>query len=275
MKRVFFAALLLGAGLSATAGSGPYFDSYTHHMEVGEWELEAGADAVRTREGSWEYGQQLELEHGFSEHWGGSVYAVGGRTTEGDWQFDGYKVEVRFRPWTRNAFFIPAFYLEYEQFHHEELYKDAVVGEVERGRAGPSGTEHEAEARLIFSRDFDWGNLVLNLVGERSLDGGRTAFGYTGGFFLKGPSTGLQGSRAFDPDMDGDSHVLFGAEVFGGIGEEGSVGLDWGRHESYLQPFLAVPVSGRLVVKGAYALGLTSRSEDRVRILISIRLGRA
>jgi hypothetical protein len=275
MKRTLVTAgILVVLGLPAAAGSGPYFNTYTHHMETGEWELEAGADAVKTVEGPWEYGQQIELEHGFNEHWAGALYLLGSRSSEARWQVDGYKIETRFRPWTGNAFFRPAFYLEYEQFPHEEVYKDAFTGNAEHGEAGPFRTEHEAEARLIFSRDFDWGNLVVNLVAERSLDGGRTAFGYTGGFFLKGPSSGQEGSAAFDPDMDGDSHLLYGLELFGGLGEEGDLGLHSGRQEHYAQPFVALPLSDRLVLKAGWALGLTKVSEDRIRAVLVVRIGR-
>ncbi len=276
MRRTFaLAALFCCLGVGAIAGSGPYFNTYTHHMEAGEWELELGADAVRTVEGSWEYGQQVELEHGFNPHVAGSLYILGGRTAEGLWQLDGYKVEGRFRPWTQNLFFVPTFYLEYEQFHHEELYRDSATGNADHGEGGPSRTEHEAEARLIFSQDYDWGNLALDLVGERSLDGGRTDFGYTGGFFLKGPSSGMEGPAAFDPDGDGDSHLLYGAEFYGGLGTEGDFGLAQHRQEHYLQPFVALPVSPRTTLKLAYAVGLTRQSEDRLRAVLVIHLGKA
>jgi len=271
--KMTFAALFMAAGCAVMAGSGPYFDSYTHHMEVGEWELEIGADAVQTIEGSWEYGQQIEMEHGFNEHWAGSLYVVGGRTGDNQWELDGYKVEARFRPWTRNFFFIPTFYLEYEQFHHEELYRDSVEGNAEHEEASRT-TEHEAEARLIFSQDFDWGNVVLNIVGERSLDGGRTAIGYTAGFFIKGPSSGIAGAADFDPDQDGDSHVLFGAEAFGGLGQEGDLGPQSHLQEDYIQPFLALPLSKRVVLKSAVAVGLTRPSENRFRLIFVVRLGK-
>lgn len=275
MRRIaVLAVLFLCLGLKAVAGSGPYFNTYTHHMEVGEWELELGADAVRTLEGPWEYGQQIELEHGFNPHLAGSLYVLGGRTADGLWQLDGYKVETRFRPCTENLFFVPTFYLEYEQFHHEELYRDAAVGNAAHADEGPHRTEHEAEARIILSQDFEWGNLALDLIGERSLDGGTVEFGYTGGFFLKGPSSGLEGSAAFDPDGDGDSHLLYGAEIFGGVGTEGDFGFAQHRQEHYLQPFVALPVTGRLTVKVAYAVGLTRESEDRVRAVLVVRLGK-
>jgi hypothetical protein len=275
MRRAILAACFLSVlGLPSKAGSGPYFNTYTHHMEAGEWELEVGTDAVKTVEGPWEYGQQIELEHGFNEHWAGSLYVLGSRNSDAHWQMDGYKIEARFRPWTVDSFVVPTFYLEYEQFHHEEVYKDAFTGNAEHKEAGLFRTEHEAEARLIFSRDFDWGNLVVNLVAERSLDGGRTAFGYTGGFFVKGPSSGYEGSASLDPDMDGDSHLLFGAEVFGGLGEEGDFGLRASRQEHYAQPFVALPLSDRLVLKVGWALALTKSSEDRIRAVLAVRIGR-
>lgn len=275
MRRVVLvAAPMLALGICAVAGSGPYFNTYTHHMDAGEWELEVGADAVRTLDGPWEYGQQIELEHGFNEHWAASLYLLGSRNAEARWRLDGYKIETRFRPWTGNAFFTPSFYLEYEQFHHEEVYQNAVTGNAERGGSGPFSTEHEAEARLIFSRDFDWGNAVVNLVAERSVDGGRTAFGYTGGFFLKGPSSGEEGAASYDPDMDGDAHLLYGVEFFGGLGQEGDVGLRPSRQEHYAQPFVALPLSDRLVLKAGWAVGLTASSEDRLRVVLVVRLGR-
>ena len=60
------------------------------------------------------------------------------------WRVDGYKLETRYRPWTQNYFFVPTFYLEYEQFHHHEVYRNAVAGNVEEGgEVEAFRTEHE------------------------------------------------------------------------------------------------------------------------------------
>ncbi len=273
--RLVFAALLLLAGVASSAGSGPYFDTYTHHMEEGEWELEFGLDAVKPPGEPWVYGQAIELEHGFNPHVASSLYLLGTWAPSGGGRVDGYKFETRFRPWTRGGFFVPVFYLEYEQFHHPETYRNAVVGNAGEEEPEAFRTEHEAEGRLIFSQDFDWGNLALNLVAERSLDGGRTEFGYAGGFFIKGAASGKEGSAAFDPDMDGDSHLLYGLEFFGGLGEEGDFGLMGNRQEHYVQPFVAIPLSARLVLKAGVAVGLTRESETRVRSVLVVRLGRS
>ncbi|MGA9752021.1 MAG: hypothetical protein WBS54_09550 [Acidobacteriota bacterium] len=272
--RLALVILLLGIGAAAFA-DGPYFDTYTHHMEVGEWELEAGVDAVRSTDGPWAYGQSLELEHGFNAHFCGSVYLLGAEVPGTGWRLDGFKLESRVRPWTDNSFFVPTLYVEYEQFSHEETYQDAAVGNRDEGGGGPFRTEHSAEFRLIFSQDFGWGNAALNLVGERSLDGGRAAFGYTGGVYFLGPSSGRPGAGAYDLDRDGDSHYLFGFELFGGLGEEGNFGLKPSRQEHYIEPLVAVPLTARVALKVGVAFGLTRRSEDRVRVLLSIHLGRS
>lgn len=282
-KRLGIGALMLGAGLSVFAGSGPYFNTYTHHMEAGEWELEIASDQVRYPVGTSANGQALELGHGFSEHLSAALSILGTKEPSEAWRLDGYRVEGRFRPWVLQSFWVPAFYLEYEQFHHPETYRNAAVGNAEVGEAGLSfRTEHEAEARLIFSRDFDWGNMAVNLIGERSMDGGRTAFGYTAAFFLKGPSSRTDGAAsfdpdgaaAFDPDGDGDSHLLYGLEVFGGLGEEGDFGLRRSGQEHYAEPFVCFPLSKRLTLKTGVAIGLTRQSEDRVRAVLVVRLGK-
>lgn len=275
MKRTLFASLLFGAGVSVMAGSGPYFNTYTHHMEVGEWELEVGVDAVRAPEGGWTYGQAVELEHGFSEHFAASLYLLGTWDPGSAATLDGYKLETRYRPWTKNCFWVPTFYLEYEQFHHPETYRDAAVGFAETGGDDePFHTEHELEARLILSQDYSWGNLALNLVAEKPMNGEPVAFGYTGGFFIKGPSSGVEGTAAFDPDGDGDSHFLFGMEFFGNLGTSGDFGLYPRRQEHYAEPFAAFPLSARVTLKTGWAIGLTSQSEDRVRAVVVVRLGR-
>jgi len=265
---------MLGVGLSVLAGSGPYFNTYTHHMEVGEWELEAGVDAVRAPEGGWAYGQAIELEHGFTPRFAASLYLLGSWQPGSPARLDGYKMETRFRPWVVNAFWVPTLYLEYEQFHHPEVYRDAAVGFAEAGSdKNAFRTEHEIEARLIFSRDFDWGNLTLNLVAEKNLNGEAVAFGYTAGFFIKGPSTGLEGAAAFDPDGDGDSHLLYGVEFYGNLGASGDFGLRRSGQEQYAEPFIALPLSSRLTLKAGAAVGLNRVSEDRVRMLLVVRLG--
>lgn len=277
MRRFFFTTvvlgLVLGAAPSLRAGNGPYFNTYTHHMEQGEWELEVGTDAVRPPEGPWMYGQLLELEHGFSPHWASALYLLGSFAPGEAGRVDGYKAHVRYRPVAENRFFLPTFYLEYEQFHHEPVYRQAVTGLLEEESEEGFSTEREMEARLIFSQDWPWGNGAFDLVAEKNLDGGRWEFGYTAGLAFKGPARLIPGAAALDPDGDGDSHVLFGLEAFGGLGEEGRFGPG-GRRAHYLQPFVAVPLTARLAVKGAYAFGLTSGTEDRVRVLLSVRLQR-
>lgn len=275
MRRAWLGiACVVGFSLSATAGGGPYFNTYTHHMEVGEWELEVGADAVREPRGGWAYGQAVELEHGFNSHFAASVYLLGSWQPGVPARLDGYKLETRFRPWVVNSFWVPTFYLEYEQFHHPEVYRDAAVGFAETGpEKGAFKTEHEIEARLIFSRDFTWGNVALNLVAEKNLSGEAVAFGYTGGFYIKGPSTGLEGAAAFDPDGDGDSHVLYGMEVFGNLGASGDFGLRRSGQEQYAEPFIAFPLSKRLTLKTGVGVGLNRVSEDRLRTVLVVRLG--
>ncbi|MFN7940374.1 MAG: hypothetical protein U0X73_02150 [Thermoanaerobaculia bacterium] len=271
--------LVFGLGLltaaTARAGSGPFFDTYSHGMEVGELELELGVDAVRSPRGEWTYGQVAELERGFDPHFASALYLLGTWAPGESPRIDGFKLQGRFRPWLANNFFLPVFYLEYEQFHHPETYRELVVGTLEEEEAGEFATEHELEGRLIFSQDFDWGNLSLDLAAEKNLDGGEIAVGYTVGFFLLGPNRIYSGAAAFDPDGDGDSHLLYGVELFGGLGERGDLGLHAARQEHYLQPFLAVPLSDRLALKAALAIGLTSGSGDLVRALLVVRLGRA
>jgi hypothetical protein len=270
--RSILTILFLVTSLGTMAGSGPYFDTYTHHMEPGEWELEAGIDAVNPPGKPWAWGQVLELEHGFNAHFASSLYLLGSKLPGESWRLDGYQVEGRFRPWTGNHFLWPTFYLEYEQYSHPETYKTAVVGNIEAEGGERYHTEHEAEARLIFSQDGKWGNVALNLVAERSLDGGVTAFGYTAGIYLKGPSLGKSDDRTFDPDGDGDGHLLAGLEIYGGLGDEGRFGLVPHRQEHYLQPFVAFALGRRTSLKLGVALGLTSGSTDAVRALVTIGL---
>lgn len=263
--------LVLGGACPLRAGNGPYFDTYTHHMEEGEWELEIGADAVKPPLGPWEYGQLLEVEHGFSPHWASALYLLGSWEPGEPGRLDGYKAHLRFRPVAENRFFLPTLYLEYEQFHHEPIYRQAVTGLREEEPEEGFSTERETEVRLIFSRDFAWGNGALNLVGEKNLGGGRWEFGYTAGLAFKGPARLIPGAAALDPDGDGDSHVLFGVEFFGGLGEEGALRLR-GSRQHFLQPFVAVPLTARLSVKGAYAFGLSAGTEDRARVVLAVRL---
>ena len=263
------------AGMATMAGSGPYFNTYTQHMEPGQWELEVVTDEVRSPDGGWSNGQAIELEHGFNEHFGGSFYLLGTKAPSEPWRFDGFKVEARFRPWLVKSFWVPTFYLEYEQFHHPETYRDAAVGFAETGGdQRPFKTQHEVEARLIFSQDFEWGNVALDLVAEKNLSGEPVAFGYTAGFYLKGPSAGVEGTGAFDPDGDGDSHFLYGMEVYGNLGASGAFGFWQHRQEHYAEPFAAFPLSRRLTLKTGAAMGLTRQSEDRLRVVLVVHLGK-
>jgi len=94
--RSILTILFLVTSLGTMAGSGPYFDTYTHHMEPGEWELEAGIDAVNPPGKPWAWGQVLELEHGFNAHFASSLYLLGSKLPGESWRLDGYQVEGRF-----------------------------------------------------------------------------------------------------------------------------------------------------------------------------------
>ncbi len=264
------AMLFLAAGIGTLAGSGPYFDTYTHHLEPGTWELEAGVDSVKPPGEPWALGQVLELEHGFNAHFASSLYLLGSKLAGESWRVDGFQVESRFRPWTGNRFFLPTFYLEYEQYAHPETYKTAVVGNLEGEGPERFHTEHEVEARLIFSQDPYWGNLSLNLVAEKSLDGGATAFGYTAGFYVNAYDTGWGAETG--RGEDGDDRVRVGLELYGGLGNDGGFGFAPGRQEHYIQPFVSFPLGFRAALKLGAAFGLTSGASDSIRALVTIEL---
>lgn len=264
--------LLLAAGIGTLAGSGPYFDTYTHHMEPGKWELEAGLDAVNAPGEPWAWGQVLELEHGFNEHFASSLYLLGSKASGKSARVDGFQVESRFRPWTANWFWLPTFYLEYEQYAHSETYRTTVVGNLELEDGERFQTEHEAETRLIFSQDASWGNVALNLIAERSLDGGATAFGYSAGVYIHELPGEATGGGAFDPDHDGDGCVRLGLEMYGGLGSEGGFGLMPRRQEHYIQPVVSFPLGRRTALKLGAAFGLTAASADSLRALVTIEL---
>lgn len=270
------AATLLFAGLStARAASGPYFNTYTHDMEEGEWEVALGADAVLPRNKSASGGFALELEHGFNSKFSAALYLLGTKKAGESPRFDGFKLEGRWRPFERDFFFFPAVYLEYEQFFHEETYRNVVVGnreeEPEGGglEAAPFRSEHEVEARLLFSQDFNSGNVALNLAGEKNLDGGKWGFGYTLGVFLKGPER-IRGG--YDTGRAWDRWLLYGVEAFGGLGESGDIGVHPERQNHYIQPFVSFPLKEGTLLKVAFAKGITSGAEDRLRFYLVFHL---
>lgn len=262
--------LLSGVSLQTPAGSGPYFNTYTHDMEVGEWEFAAGLDYIWPEANPGAAAVALELEHGFSEHFTGALYLLGTREAGASARVDGFKVEGIWRPFLRDSFWIPTFYLEFEHFAHEPSYHDAVVGSRGEGEGeGPFRTENELETRLIFSKDFEKANIALNLIAERNLAGGATEFGYTLGVFLKGPQIG---SKTYDTGRSWDTNLLYGAELLGGLGEEGDFGLHPSRQNHYVQPFLSVPVGTGKLVKFAFSKGLNRDAEDKVRVYLVFHL---
>lgn len=268
---LFLLGLLLLAPVAHHAASGPYFNTYTHNIEEGEWELALGGDYVWPQEGPGASGYAVEVEHGFGSHFMGALYLLGSKGAGESARFDGFKAEGIWNPWGGNRFWTPTFYLEYEHFRHEPTFKTAILGNVEEeeheGEEG--GTEREFEARLIFSKDFSRGNIAINLIAEKNIDGGAVEFGYTAGFFLVGPQVG---SKSFDTGRPWDSHLLYGLEFVGGLGESGDFRLSTKEQKHAFQPFLSFPVGGGNFVKVAYQAAISSQTENKIRVMFVMHL---
>ena len=264
-------ALFFLSPVAPQAASGPYFNTYTHHVEDGEWELAFGADYVWPQEGPGASGYAVEVEHGFGGQFMGALYLLGTKEAGDSARLDGFKVEGLWNPWSVNRFWTPTLYLEYEHFLHEPTYRTAILGSVEEEKpeGEEEGTEKEFEARLIFSKDFSKGNFAVNLIAEKNLHGGAVEFGYTAGVYLIGPQVG---SGSFDTGRPWDSRLLYGFEVVGGLGESGDFRFSAHQQKHAFQPFLSLPVGAGNFVKVAYQAAISSGTENKVRVMLVMHL---
>ena len=255
---------------SATAGNGANFVTYDHHTESqGTTEIKVYNDLGRTQDGERYNAQLLEVERALTDQWIVAAYLELHKASGDDWDFDGFRLETRYRLFDYGTPFNPVLYIEYVNKKEGALFLREAVGRTDGDEEAGEGEhlegnerEHELETKLILGRDisdrlrigFDW-------INEVNLKTGDWAFGYATGLtytvFEKGGESHGQG---FDL-----KEVKLGAELFGGIGDSvKGLTLDGSKTEQYAGINLKGEFANGAMVMVGGAFGLTHDSQDAV-----------
>src|SRR5258708_1072146 len=108
------AGFLLNASLGRAA-EGPFFVTYTHHMqEPGNLELALKNIAGKPDGGNRFVGGAVEFEYGVKGWWTTELYLDGQSTHNDSSLMTGFRWENRFRVLPREHWINPVLYLEYE-----------------------------------------------------------------------------------------------------------------------------------------------------------------
>jgi hypothetical protein len=254
---LFFSLLPLQRSL---AQENPYFVAYDHNLEEpGNLEIETFSNLGTQRQGNNFMSYWLEFEYGATAWWTTEVYLDAQSTFHDSTVFTGYRWENRFRPLKNEHWINPVLYVEYEHINGaDKIYKEIEGHDGEADSAPPNAElrqEHkqEVELKLILSSNYKGWNFTENMLAVKNLSNEPWEFGYAIGvarpLALKGASHRCNFCA---------QHFVAGIEMFGGLGDRYSFGLNHTSH--YVAPAIAWNLPSGWTFKAEPAFGLNDES---------------
>lgn len=227
--RSWSCALLMMLGFvsaPATSAQENYFVTYSHELEEpGNLEIAAKSITGAPRQGNPFVATALEFEYGVNGWWTAELYLDGQTTIHESTVFTGFRLENRIRPLLREHWINPVLYFEFEDLNAADKSLLEVVGhdtnEDFSFRNTRAEKEREVELKLILSSNFKGWNLSENFIAEKNLGPFSWEFGYA-----LGASRQLALSVKPDPCNFCPETFALGAEMYGGLGERHSFGLN-------------------------------------------------
>lgn len=262
MQRLPISILFLSAffACSARAQEGPYFVTYSQHLEEpGNLEIEGYTTIGVPRAGDPSYfAPYTEMEYGVNGWWTTEVYLEALSRSHDSTIFTGTRWENRFRPLRREHLINPVLYLEFENLNEATRIQKEIVGHSQSFDEPNSELRQtharELEGKLILgSTVHDW-NISENFIVEKNLSADEgLEFGYAFGI-----------SRPLGTMASGSScrfcreNFSLGVEVYGGLGST----LAFGFHDTahYIAPAVSWQISDSTVLRFSPAIGLTHGS---------------
>ena len=258
--RAVFACLLLIFAWPSSAQEGPYFVTYSHHMEEpGDLEISWSNTVGVPRSGQPAFWAPFsELEYGVTAWWTSELYLEGQARSGDHALFTGWRLENRFRPLAREHRINPVLYFEFEDINEGSRIHKEVVGHAS-DLAEPNdilGRERarELETKLILSSNLrDW-NISENFIVEKNLSEDEGfEFGYA--FGVSRPLSRLASAGNCRLCRE---NFRVGGELYGGLGSSRQFGFRDTAH--YLAPVIAWQVSDNASLQFSPAFGLTHGS---------------
>ena len=258
---LFLTALALCIPSRASAQESAYFVTYTQVLEgPGNLEVSIKSAAAAPANGNRFLSGTLELEYGATRWWTTEFYLSGQTTHNDSTIFNGFRWENRFRPFLKNHFINPVFYVEYENLNRADRSLLEVTGHetiadliIPNGNQRPQ-LERSLETKLILGSNFHGWNFSENFIAEKDLNEPEPwEFGYGLGVSHRLGSAGTGKSCVFCR-----KNFRAGAELYGGLSTINDFG--WKGTSQYLGPILSfrIPHGPLLMFSPNFALNENS-----------------
>jgi hypothetical protein len=230
-----FAFLALFSAARASAQENPYIVAYDHYMEEpGSLDVEYFSTFGTQRGGNDFHAFWTEFEYGATPWWTTEFYLSGQTTFNDSTIFTGFRWENRFRVLKHEHIINPVIYIEYENTQADKILKEIEGHDVEDDFAESNADarqehDHEMEFKLLLSSSVKGWNFVENTLAVKNLSNEPWEFGYALG--ASRPLSLKGSSKACDFCAQ---NFIVGAELYGGLGDRYSFGLNNTSH--YLAP---------------------------------------
>jgi hypothetical protein len=245
---------------AAGAQESPYIVAYDHYLEEpGNLEIEYFSTFGTQRGGNNFHAFWVEFEYGATAWWTTEVYLDGQTTFNDSTLFTGFRWENRFRPLQHEHFINPVIYVEYENISGaDKILKEVEGHDVESDKLDPNAIarqehQHELEFKLLLSSTHQGWNFVENTIATKNLTNEPWEFGYA-----LGASRPLALKASAHRCTLCRENFIFGAEMYGGLGDRYSFGLHNTSH--YLAPVAAWNLPSGWTLRLSPGFGLNDQS---------------
>jgi hypothetical protein len=242
------------------AQESPYFVTYDHYLEEpGNLEIEYFSTFGTERAGNDFHSYWTEFEYGVTGWWTTEFYLDAQTTFHDSTVYSGFKWENRIRPLRREHWINPILYWEYEDVNGTDKTIKEVVGhdvqEDFRTANAEARREHEREIelKLILSSTAKGWNFSENLIAAKSFANDPWEFGYA-----LGASRPLSLKVSTRRCTFCRQNFSAGAELYGGLGDRHSFGLQDTAH--YLAPVAAWNLPNGWTLRLSPGFGLNDNS---------------
>jgi hypothetical protein len=244
----------------AAAQENPYIVAYDHYLEEpGNLEIEYFSTFGTQRGGNDFHAFWTEFEYGATAWWTTEFYLDGQSTFNDSTVFTGFRWENRFRVLKHEHFINPVLYIEYENTSGaDKILKEVEGHDVESDYADRNAVSrqehgHELEFKLLLSGTHKGWNFTQNTIATKNLSNEPWEFGYAIGasrpLALKASSKRCSFCR---------QNFIVGAEMYGGLGDRYSFGLNNTSH--YLAPVVAWNLPSDWTLRLSAGFGLNDQS---------------
>jgi hypothetical protein len=245
---------------AATAQENPYIVAYDHYLEEpGNLEIEYFSTFGTQRGGNNYHAFWTEFEYGATAWWTTEFYLDGQSTFNDSTVFTGFRWENRFRVLKHEHFINPVLYVEYEHTSGADKILKEVEGhdvesdEAERNAVSRQEHNHELELKLLLSGTYKGWNFTQNTIATKNLSNEPWEFGYAIGasrpLALKASAKRCSFCR---------QNFIVGAEMYGGLGDRYSFGLNNTSH--YLASVAAWNLPSDWTLRLSAGFGLNDQS---------------